>query len=790
MLRVLFCLLISMDIFAFSLTVNTGKDDNLDYYLIHLQGNEISCKILDPNDAVRSYSCMVLENLNSNLADQNLDFANIRFTKLSNGYEINITPKLPSFIFDSSLSLSTQTDIRPSNLYKSNHITIAIGSLNLYSQISPNGLDFSVDYPYFTNPGIGALDLNKEPIIYEGSNDVSTYLGIKQYFETNDFADALKDAKKTLQIHPNSIFASEIWLYYLKSLHELSKQSKDYKKSEQLSNELISSAKQWMKNYASDKNYSEVLYLLTYAYLNRDQRSDAEYTMDILMTEHPESVWTKRSILSYADEMLKNGFIDEASRLYEDVLYSTNDIDIASRATFGLTNASLSRQKFNEAKKYLDKIINANSKYLNKDNKQTLEIASDFRQKNMYDIAAKLDKIVLDSINKKSNEYEPVLRHLGLDLARTNDKKEAYIYLKRYQAEFPNNEFSSQISENIDRLFFEVNDKTDEQRHKYYAQLIEKYKGMDIADKALVEELKMNFKEKKYPQILSYLNYVKETNNTQAMAILKDSAVIVANMANQTGNCIDTVSIVDTYQIESEISDKFKFFDCYMRTSRYEDGLNLAMKNVKTDDLYNRVEWLSNISNALFKLRRYEECIKACDDALSLAAKVKYSDPTWAIFYRFYSLIKLNRFEEATDSIKALEDFRGTDNRLVEVYYTAAKFASAQGLNSAALTYAKKAIDMQKKLKITTFWPEINFIYINALLKINNNSEAILESTNLLSSNLQPQDRIRALYQIAEIYIGQNNYSEAGAYVKDCLDMQLDSPWKNLCLQQDRLLQK
>lgn len=53
-----------------------------------------------------------------------------------------------------------------------------------------------------------------------------------------------------------------------------------------------------------------------------------------------------------------------------------------------------------------------------------------------------------------------------------------------------------EISAGIDRLFFEFNDKTSEEKHEYYQSLMDKYKGLDIGKRALKEEVKLNFDEK------------------------------------------------------------------------------------------------------------------------------------------------------------------------------------------------------------------------------------------------------------------------------------------------------
>ncbi|MEH1009911.1 hypothetical protein QM027_02200 [Campylobacter concisus] len=85
--------------------------------------------------------------------------------------------------------------------------------------------------------------------------------------------------------------------------------------------------------------------------------------LDILSEEHAESKFTKLATLDYADYLYKIGRQKEALSDYEKVLYSTNDIDLASRAALSLADANIDKEKFDEAKKFVLKIANANENF-------------------------------------------------------------------------------------------------------------------------------------------------------------------------------------------------------------------------------------------------------------------------------------------------------------------------------------------------------------------------------------------------------------------------------------------
>ena len=107
-----------------------------------------------------------------------------------------------------------------------------------------------------------------------------------------------------------------------------------------------------------------MLYLIARAYLKDSIASDAKYMLDILNEEHAGSKFTKLATLDYADYLYKIGRQKEALSDYEKVLYSTNDIDLASRAALSLADANIDKEKFDEAKKFILKIANANENFL------------------------------------------------------------------------------------------------------------------------------------------------------------------------------------------------------------------------------------------------------------------------------------------------------------------------------------------------------------------------------------------------------------------------------------------
>lgn len=775
--------------FGFTLNINTGKFNGNDYFVVHLEdAKPITCEEKTQNSKI-VYVCKIGHSVDQELKDQDLKFAQIYFRNTNDGFFVLIAPNGESKLLNSDINIFSQDWVKQKQISPSRHFSIIIDkninkNINSYSE-----LDFPITFPDMINPYIGALDLNKEPLDYKPGADINVLETLKNQYERGAYDISLQTAQEAIKDHPDSIFISEFWVYLMRSQLQLAQSEEDPKKSQTYADNLVQNAKSWTKTYPGDTNYAEVLYMGIKANLLKDTVSDAMYNLDILQTEHPKSIWSKKALVAYADYLVETGKDSEAEGLYSDVLYGTDDLELASDSSLKLALISIKMSRNDQAKNLINKIIQANPKFLNKDKETILSIADLFREKGDIEFSSSLYKIIFEGLDKNDDLYEPTLRNLAVMLSsEPKFSEQARLYLKLYQDEFPQSPNMELIQTAFDKTFFDIEHNDTKSLHDNYRDLMDKYKGQAIARKALFEEIKLLQTEKKFQEILDLKALVEDSNSTETYEILSQAALEVANKHNQNKNCIKAVSIVKEYNLAEKIDDKFKLHQCFMQTSFFQDALNLAQSNVRTQDLNARIEWLVAASQALYKLQRYDECIKACDDAITIATKVAQSDPSKALYYRFYSLIAKKRFNEAISNVLALEELRGGEDRLTEVYDTAAKFAILNGFDSAALNYSQKAIKMQKRLNIDTFSPEIDFIYVNALLKNSQTKDALKAAQNLLKLNLNDEQKSRALYQNAEIYLKLDDKTNAKNMIDECLKQPGKSAWKNLCIEQNQII--
>lgn len=774
-----------LKLFAFSFVVNSGKDNVQTYYALHLQdSSEIVCESEILSLEKQSYTCLVNSTLDDKVVSQNLPFAEIKFEKKDKQFLVKISPKSSSRIVDFSkeLFLDKKTII-PQSL-NSKHIAILIDKFDKIPL--NNGINFPILYPNLLTPSIGALDISKEPLKQSSSGDIPVYLNLKKAYENKDYRLVISEANKAIENYQGSIFYSEFYLYKIRALSAMDIDD-DKERRENLT-QIIEDGKKWMRRFAVDGNYPEMLYIVTRAYLEQDLLSDANYTIDTLITEHPKSKWTKMAILEFANYLYNMGKNNEAIKMYEDVLYSAQDIDVASSAAFKLAGANIAKKQFSLASEYIKKVILANQDYIKKNRTKSYEMANSFKENSMIEVANSIYKILVDD-EIRDNIYEISLKSLGLGLILQESYQDAYDYLKRYEREFKEGDYLEEVLVGLDRLFFEINDSNSTKLHSYYDTLMSKYDN-DIGAKALQEKIKLGFKEGNFSLVLSYSDKILDANDSVGIEILRNSALNLTNSALQNGDCKDVVRLTEKYELTNLIKDEFKLFNCFIRLKRHQSAINLASKHIKDSDLEDRVEWLVNLSQALYESGKFQDCIKACDEALNIAAKLPYADPSRAILYRFYSLMKLDNFPEAVSSIRALEDLLEDDVKLVEVYFYASKFALDKNRFSLSSAYANRCKNLQNKLKISTFSPEIDFVLITSLMKNSELKEAKDANLELLKTSLDPQNRARALSLMAEIYLQLNEKQEAKDMVLQCLKIPINSPWKDICSEQKLLFKE
>ena len=794
---ILIFLLASVQLLALDIIFNSGKESKTNYAILHvIDAKPFFCQTIPDVLDKKHYICKISRPINKPIESKKMKLAELDFYEKEGEFYITIDPKVDSKLIPVEESLYATTEIlsKPKEkLYT--HWTILLQEKPLYEQKEVvDGLDFPVEFPKYQKPYIGALDLNGAPISYAQSKDIQLYLDIKQAYESGDYDGVVKDVKRVLTLFPNSIFRSELELYQMRSMDKvLSAKGED--KTDALSfteTDIINVAKRWSKEFASDENIPEVLMLMTKAYLKTNSKSDANYALDILVAEHPDSPFTKRAILLYADNLFLKKEKDKAMKLYLDVLYSAQDLDIASEAAIRLSDHQMDAGKLKEAKEYLLQVLNVNAQFLLKDKEASYKLARRLFEHRLYDVAAKITDLLLENTPKKTENRELLLKESGDWHAKANEVDVAHARYQEYLSDYKNSgEYVQEVTESLDELFFKLNENNETKLANYYDKLIETYNN-EIGQKALLEKAKLLLKQKRYDEVLKLqkdLEKVPDRYEIKSEELIYEAAKLFALQELQKDACQNTVGLIEAYKLHmSEPEYEEKLFQCFMRVSRYDRAKEISDTHLKDAQLSSRYAWSQKQVQVLFKMGKYQDALAFKEDLKTLSFSLREKIGLETIRDLFFSLVKLKNLEGAASLSESIKILYPDEASNLDIYYEIVKMASDAKNDLLLVTYAQTSLEMQKKFNSHALSPALEFSYMDALKRLGRDEDALKVAESLFPQSLGAKDKIRLFYQAGELSLKLKEDAKAKEYFTKCVSINDTSSWKSICQQNLDLL--
>ncbi|MBN2963959.1 hypothetical protein JWV37_04120 [Sulfurospirillum sp. T05] len=793
MKHLLIFLIFFSSLHAVTLVLNSAQENNRPYAILHVMNDTpIECFVTDLPLGQKKYTCQFDKILTNRITSQKTPLVQIDFVENEESFEIVITPTFDSQMrnMDVVLHESIEVPLTPTSLAK--HWAILIYQEHPFSNLTQEeGINFPVTYPKFQRPSVGALDLNGAPIGYVRSRDINAYLDVKRDYEAGRFENVIEQAQEAMMLYPQTIFKSEFALYKIRAMDYLLDAEDAGSLLALDRNDVIQEGKAWMKNFSSDENMAEALMLVAKNYLKMGFSSDANYFLDILITEYPESRFTKWAILLYADTLYNGTKRAEALRLYNDVLYTAKDLDMASEAAIRLAQNSIDLGKVNEAKEYLVKILNANAEFLLKDEENAYALAEKLALNRLPGIAAQISESLLANKTRTHPLYEVLLKDTGLWYAESGEVTKGHLYLTRYQSQFSEGEFGGQVQEGLDRLFFELAETNTTKLTQYYETLMARYDN-EISQKALVEKAKLFHQEARYAQVLALddaLRAVAEPSlATEANQILTLAAFDQATVLLEEDQCQGAVLLVERYGVGEELANREKLFECLMRLSRFDAAAAEAKTHTLVRDLRERLAWMIRLNKALFEAGKWADVVGMSDDIMELGVLVKVPKANEVLYEKFFALTRLGEHERALGVAQEIMRTLSEVYKSVEVYREVMRYAKTQGNDLLLELYAKEALALQERSELFLFTPELEYETIQVLQRLEKPEEALEVAVALISRVQSPSERIRAQYYAGEISSKLGKIQEAKAYFSQCADASEESSWKSVCQQHLELI--
>ncbi len=779
-----------IQLFALNIVLNSTREKSSNYAILHIYNNKpFKCNKIYKNIEKPLYKCVVDGSSSIKINPKKTKFVDISFFTKDNKTIINIKPNYNIKAFQTSFPLYETKEIKKYKYNKAKHWIFLLYKKNIFlkSQNKEVGIDFPV---YFTNnltPSIGALDLNGIPIGYVGnSKDIAAYLSIRNDYNAKQYTFVVSEANKAIKNFPNSIFLDDFLLYKIRAMNKtLASQDNNIASSDIDYSHIIKLGKQWIKEFPSNQNIPEVLYYIAKAYQGIGQNSDAKYFYDILITEHPNSKYTKLGILTFADNLYAQNQKQKAIRLYKNVLFSTKDINIASMASDRLAKLYLNQGDISKAKEYYAKIINANPEFYFKDSQKAYDLAMKLDRNKMSDLSVILLEKMLQNLNKNDDLRESVLKSLGDIFKKLKDKKMAFKYYKEYLKEFKYGQYVDAVNRSLDGLFFDTDETNSTKLLERYNKLLKKYDNGKIYQKASILKAKLLIKDKKYKKALKFLdNFQYMQNNKQLVISLKKraaKAIVINNLKKE--NCLQVVEMIDKYKLTIDTKYDNDLAKCYIDTNNFQKALTLA-KNVLQNNHLSAAEqvfWLKMEAKAFYNTKQYKKLLMLSRDVITLGKTYDVPDYQTILYYKFFAQYGLNKYDDALKTAEEISKIFKNRYKNIEVYQKLVKYAKNIDESTMVVKYAKEIIRLQKKYKSYLLSPDIELDAITALKKLHKFKEAKDIAIQVLSITQNRDKKARIFYELGDIYLKMGKTKIAKNIFKKCSKLKVKSGWKNLC---------
>ncbi|MCR2104091.1 flagellar protein [Campylobacter upsaliensis] len=786
-MRILILLFFGISLaFSFELVLNSGREESEPFAVLHAKNDEPFTCVQKISEAKLFFECEITGVVNNELKNQNFALFDLKFQKEEQKIKMFIIPKINAKMFNLSQNIYEDKELSILNSHRSKGFTFVFSHQMTLHHVN-DGLDFDIVFPHETLPFVGALDLNSDPVIIPQSADINTYLRIKNEFEKSNFMQVITDAQNAIMRYKGSIFMNEFMLYKLRAQSEIYTQNPNIRDQQSLE-KMIDEIKTYTRTFTSDKNYAEILHIMLKTYIALSQRKDVDYTMSILENELPKNNFTQLSRLEYADYIYHLDEKDRAIKIYEDIYFNTDNLDLASRAAMALAKDYLSNHNIFKAREFTNTILKANASYFSKDLTRSLELAKLFYAIKDYDMSSQIYLHTFSKMPKIDERYEETLKNLALSLAQNAKPNEAKHYIDLYLNEYYDGKYLDSIKKASDEVFFAVGDNNATLLHTRYKDLMKEYELKDesIARKALDEDVKLYFEEKNYPAVLAYKNIIEASKLPDATKFLEMAAIEELKANLKKDECIEAVKIFtqfSIYEIGQKIENKKQMLACLQRTSKINQALEYIDKNAHEDSIFYHLQK----AQIYFDNKQYTQSIDLAKE-ISGSKVLKSEEEEFRAYYlQFVSLLRLNHYNDAIKILQILESFP-MNFTMVEAYDELISYAKDKDMTTTILTYAPKAIDYQNFKGINLFSPNLEFIYLETLQKNAEFDEALELLKDLVKLKLSSNDKARALYIRSQIYESLKDTNAQKQSLKECLELSGSSNWQNLCREKNALL--
>lgn len=637
--------------------------------------------------------------------------------------------------------------------------------------------DLSLNLPFYMKknrlPYVGSLDIKGNPVYIKKVGDVKDYLRVKKLYKEKKYEACMDTISDVLEGYPNTLFKAELIYYKIK----LYSQIHDY-------DNVVSSAKIFLREYSSSDNIPEVLALTADAYAQIGLNTDADYFFDRLFSEHKNSIFSLWGYIYKGGMLEANGDVAKAIKFYKKALFETKDLEVAATAAFDIAKAKLDISP-KSASTYIDEIVDAKPSYFNERLKESKEMMEKLSDNNEYMSAAKIAKALLDAINPTYDEYEVLLSKWALWMAQTKDKQAALVALNRYLKEFPDGDYIDSVQVAKDALFFDAKSEDINATTKLaeYNKLIEEYPNDTIGNRAIYEKAKLLLLEKQYSDVLAMKEQLVELDQEKyedKEQIIEDAAVGTMQTALENKECNEVLVISNEYHIT--LSNKWDdgVYSCAMKGGDFQLSKKICTNNLKSKDLNLRKKWLYRYIKVDFATGNYSDVLDASKELILLIEEDKDSEYKDIYRYLFDTYDRLEKKDKMIQSIAKIEKIFGLNYKDIERYVSVMSIGSERKDDTMVIKYGSKVRKIQQESNSWAQSPYVEFALYQAYINKEEYNKALEVIRSLDKIELKADQRARQKYFLGTVLSKLWRNDEARVAYKASIKADETSAWAKL----------
>ncbi|WP_297442903.1 flagellar protein [Sulfurimonas sp.] len=778
MLKWILFTLFTLNSFALEISIDSAKDDFTKYSVLTLKNpTSFTCQTIKNDfNVVTKVICAFSKKPSQNLKYLQNDFFKVNTTRKKDIFFLIIQPvhkiKLIADIFD----LTKDDTFFSVNARVSKRWTI----LGYKSKVpllkeEKKTSEIAIDFPFFLDksklPYVGSLDLKGNPVHIKKVEDVKDYLKVKKFYKEKRYDFCLESIEDILKYYPNTLFKDELLYYKIKVFDKL----KEWEN-------VLSSAKTFLREYSSSDNVAEVLSLLARAYTKMSLNTDADYFFDRLFSEHSESVYAQWGYI-YKGEMLEeSGGTSEAIKYYQKALQQTNDLEVAATAAFKLVNLYLGKST-KKAAQYAMKIVKAKPDFFMEDLPVSKKMMESFADAGYYEVASAIADAILMHIDATYDEYEELLKNKAIWLAKTDKKEEALAALNEYMKKFPDGDYIDVVQTTKDELFFDIEDLNVSEKMQELDKLIQEYGDDTIGERALYEKAKLLLANKKYTQVLEMQNQLERLDEgiyPEVENIVHNAAIGMMKLALQEKNCAQVLVISNEHNITLSDSWDDGIYSCAMQGGDFQLSKKIAMKNVKSKDIQERMKWLYRYIKVDFATGNYTELVDASKDLIALIDNPKTSPYKEVYRILFDTYKRVEKKDKMLKVMMKIEEIFGLDYKDIDRYVAMITLADEMHDDNMLIKYANKVLQIQKESNSYAQSPFVEFALYGAYMNKKEYNKALDVISSLNKIKLNPEQRARQKYLLGTVLAKLWRDDEAKVAYQSAIQADKNSPWAKL----------